>query len=76
MALATAALKNSIKAAFKDQSTKTDDPVAALDDLADKLSKAVESFIKTGTVNTSVSGACATPAGPGTITGSGTGTIS
>jgi|BioPla2DNA2_1021312.scaffolds.fasta_scaffold10529_7 hypothetical protein len=75
MPLATPTLKQQIIDAFEAQMTKTENPEAAINDLADKLSKAIEAFVKSGDVNTTVTGACATPAGPGTISGTGTGTI-
>jgi hypothetical protein len=76
MALVKSTLKSAILNAFKAQQSKEENPDGALDDLADKLSAAIESYVKSATVSTTVTGACATPAGPGTITGSGTGTLS
>lgn len=75
MALVKDTLKAGILAAFKAQQKKEADPDAALNDLADKLATAIDTYIKSGTVTTVVTGACATPAGPGTINGSGTGSV-
>jgi len=65
MALIKEILKTAIYAAFKSQITKKENPDAALEDLSDKLATAIDAYIKTGTVT----GACITPTGPGTITG-------
>ena len=43
---------------------------------ADQLSTLIDTYMKSATVTTTVTGVCATPAGAGTITGSGQGTIS
>ena len=79
MALNKTLLKTQIKQALEDQRVKEDNPSAALDDLATKLSNAIDSFVKSGTVSTSVNTTVtgSSPAGPvtGTGTGSGTGTI-
>jgi hypothetical protein len=68
MALVKATLKAQIKAAFQAQSSKTDNPAAALDDLADQIATAVDAYIKSATI-TNVP-ALISPAGPvsGTIT--------
>lgn len=54
-----------------------DAPAVAMGNLADELATVIDAYIKTATVSTSVSttvtGACATPAGPGTIEGTGSG---
>ncbi len=76
MALVKDTLKTQIEAAFKAQSSKKDKPEDALADLADKIATAIDSYVKSATVNTAVTGTCATPAGPGTITGTGNGTLS
>jgi hypothetical protein len=80
MALATTSLKTAIKAAFVAQSSKKDNPDAAWDDLADKISKAVETFVKSGTVTVAtgipVSTAGSATAQTGATTSTGTGTIS
>lgn len=47
MALDTTSLKASIKAAFSDQESKMDNPDNALNDLADKIGDALETWIKT-----------------------------
>ena len=56
MALNKAQLKSDIKAAFVAQQDKTENPEAAIDDLADKISTAIDSYIKGATI-------FATPAG-------------
>jgi hypothetical protein len=76
MALVKETLKAEIKAAFDAQSAKKENPVEALSDLADKLATAFDNYIKSATVSTTVNGTCATPAGAGTIAGSGTGGLS
>lgn len=45
----------------------------ALGNLADEIATQVDAYIKTATVSTTVAGICATPAGPGTIEGTGSG---
>ncbi|MBN2669991.1 MAG: hypothetical protein JXR60_12290 [Bacteroidales bacterium] len=68
MALDKISLKSSIKQAFNDQRSNTNDPDAALDDLAAKIADAVEVFVKSGTVNTTVetTGTAAAQTGTGT----------
>lgn len=46
MALNKAQLKASIKAAFVSQAEKTENPEAALDDLAGKIADAIDSYVK------------------------------
>lgn len=46
------------------------------EEAADKLATIIIDFVKTATVTTTVTGTCATPAGAGTIAGSGTGKLS
>ena len=65
MALVKETLKTAIFAAFKAQQSKTENPDAALNDIADKLATAIDTYIKSGTVT----GTCDTPAGAGTIAG-------
>lgn len=43
-------LKSEIKAAFQDQKDKTENPEAALDDLATKIADAIDSYIKGATI--------------------------
>lgn len=76
MALVKNTLKTAIEAAFTAQANKEENPAAALSDLADKLATAFDDYIKSATVSTAVTGTCATPAGAGTITGSGAGGLS
>lgn len=75
MALNTVSLKTAIKNLLQEM-VQENDSESGMDTFADKLSKAMETFVKSGTVNTTVTGTCATPAGAGTISGNGTGTIS
>jgi hypothetical protein len=76
MALVKEILRTAIEAAFSAQSGKKENPAAALSDLADKLATAIDTYIKSATVSTTVTGACTTPAGAGTIAGKGTGGLS
>ena len=46
MALNKAELKQSIKAAFENQVSKTENPAAALDDLAGKIADAIDAYVK------------------------------
>ena len=75
MALNKAALMAAIRQAFTDQTSKEDNGPAAIADLASKIADAVDTFVKSGTVNTTVTGTCATPSGPGTIAGTGIGNV-
>lgn len=73
MALDKTILKNEIKSLMQDMMQKEN---ASFDEFATRLSDAVDEYVKTATVSTTVTGACATPAGAGTISGTGTGTLS
>jgi len=73
MALVKTTLTNAIFNAFKSQQSKQQNPDDALKDLADKLATAFDDYIKSGTVNTTVTGSSVSG---GPVTGSGTGTIS
>ncbi|MDR2964039.1 MAG: hypothetical protein LBU90_10475 [Bacteroidales bacterium] len=68
MALVKTSLKTAIMAAFKAQQNKTDNPEGALNDLADKLATAIDTYIKSGTVNVTVAttGSATAQAGTGT----------
>ena len=72
MALNKQALKAAIQDAFDSESDKQVDPLEARERIAEKLANAIESFVKSGTVSTQVTGTC--PAGA--VTGSGSGNIS
>lgn len=80
MALSQTALKSSIKdilTANLAETKKT--PSEMLDGIANQLATVITDYIKTATITTTivvapVTGACATPAGPGTITGTTTAT--
>ena len=75
--LIKATLQAQLAAAFKQIDLGNED---ASNKVAEIIADYIDAYIKTATitVNTTVTGVCATPAGPGTITGagSGTGTIS
>jgi len=72
MALVSAALKAQLEADFKGINLGSDDAAAKV---AEAIATRVDAYIKSATitVNTTVTGVCATPAGPGTITGTGSG---
>lgn len=72
MALVKDTLKAAIYAAFAEARTKTDDPEAAMNRLADQIATAIDTFVKSGTVSTVVTGTC--PAGA--VNGTGTGSMS
>lgn len=74
MALLKETLKAQILAAFQKQAAKkkeTDDPAKSAEELADDLASAIDAYIKTATVNTTVTGA--SPSGP--VTGTGVGSL-
>jgi hypothetical protein len=70
-------LKADLESDFKSIKLGNDDAAAKV---AEAVANRLDAYIKTATVtvNTTVTGTCATPSGPGTIvgTGSGTATIS
>ena len=89
MALNLSKFKSDLKAALKtaqasnfdlDPSNPDTAKDKAMENLANAIAEQVDAYIKTATVSTTVSttvtGACATPAGPGTIEGAGTGSLS
>ena len=80
MALNLAKFKTDLKTALLAAQEKNQkDGVSvdtALGNLADEIATQVDAYIKTATVSTTVTGACATPAGPGTIEGTGSGGLS
>lgn len=69
MPLNKEALKNDLKEMFASRPQNDDQA-------AEKLATIIIKHIKTATVSTTVTGTCATPAGEGTIVGSGTGSLS
>lgn len=71
MALNKAALKQAIKGLLEDLSTKVDNPEQSREDFAERLSTAIDTFVKTGTVNVTV----ATTGTAAAQTGTGTGGI-
>ncbi len=75
MALSKVLLKTGIKSAFIKQANKksvNDDPMISIEELSEDLSNVIYNFIKTGTVNTVVTGSSVSG---GPVTGKGTGTI-
>lgn len=80
MALNLTKFKSDLKTALLSAQAKNQkdgvDIDTAMKNLADEIATQVDAYIKTAQVTTSVTGTCATPAGPGTITGSGTGSLS
>lgn len=80
MALNLTKFKEDLKTALlKAQAKNQKDGVSvdtALGNLADEIATQVDAYIKTATVSTTVTGTCATPAGAGTIQGSGSGGLS
>ena len=48
---------------------------ASDDEAAEMLATIITDYVKTATVTTTATGTCATPAGAGTIAGSGTGQL-
>jgi hypothetical protein len=68
MALDKATLKNEIKSLLQDMMQKEN---ASFEEFATRLSDAVDVYVKTGTISTTVTGTC--PAGA--VAGTGTGTI-
>lgn len=73
MPLVKATLEQQLKADFAAIRLGEDDAAAKV---AAAIATRVDAYIKsaTVTVNTTVTGVCATPAGPGTVTAAGTGT--
>lgn len=69
MALNKSILKSNLKAVFSSR-PKSDD------EAAEKLAEVIFNFVKSATVTTTVIGTCETPSGPGTVTGTGTGSLS
>jgi len=72
MALNKAILKTQLKALQQEMKGREDD---SMDYYAEQLATIIDAYIKTATVSTTVTGSCATPAGPGTIAGTGTGVL-
>ena len=72
MALVKQTLKTDIKSILNSLKTKTDQ-AQAIDEFADRLATAIDNYIKTATVNTTVTGSSASG---GAVTGTGTGTLS
>lgn len=63
--LNTASLIDAIKAAFNAESDVEVNPAEARQRTATAMANAIDAFVRSGTVT----GTCATPSGPGTITG-------
>ena len=66
------ALKSNIQALLAEMRTREEN---ADEYFADQLSTLIDSYLKSATVLTTVTGTCAMPAGAGTIAGTGTGTL-
>lgn len=73
MALDKTILAQALKAAFDAQSDKQVDPAAARAQQAEQVADAIDAFIKSGSVQTTVTGTSATG---GAVTGTGLGNIS
>lgn len=73
MALDKATLQAGIKAAFDKQKNETSDRDACLAKIAEDIANAIDTYVKSGTVATTVTG---TIVSGGAVTGTGTGTIS
>lgn len=71
MALNTSGLKADIKKVLTEEKEKTDNS-SSIDNLAEQLASAIEKFVKSGTVNTTVN----TTGSASAQTGTGTGGIS
>lgn len=76
MALNKEILKTQIKDAFISQLDKEQNTLLCIDDLAGKIASAVDVYVRSAIVTTTVTGTCATPSGAGTIVGTGTGNLS
>lgn len=75
MPLNKAILEAALLAALTEQANKTqvsDDPAVSRQQLATKIADAIDLFVKSGLVNTTVTGT--SPSGP--VTGTGTGSVS
>ena len=73
MPLVKETLKTGIKGLLTDMRTKEE---ISDEYFADQLATLIDAYIKSATVTTTVTGTCATPAGAGTIAGSGQGNLS
>lgn len=76
MPLVKSALEQMILAAFEKQAGKTDekdDPKKSREELAADLASAIDTFIKSGTVNTTITGVDGTGS---PVTGTGVGSVS
>jgi len=72
MALVKSVLKAEIKSALQEMFNTTENPQAAMETYAEKLSTAIDNYIKSGDVNTTV----ITAGSPTSHTGTGTGKVS
>lgn len=73
MALNKSALQTSLESIFNDLN-----PEKTPADVAQQMADAIDTFVKSGTVSTTVTGTTspAVPGAPSTVTGTGTGSIS
>lgn len=70
MSLDKAGLKTAIKDLLSDMAGRDNDPEQAREDFATQLSNAIDTYVKTGTVNVTVSTTGTATAQTGTGTGS------
>lgn len=70
MALDKTGLKTAIKNLLNDLSTRESDPATAREDFATAISNAIDTFVKSGTVDVTVSTTGTSSAQTGTGTGS------
>ena len=71
MPLVKATLENAIKALLEEEKAKEDDGSSSIDNIASKLATAIDTYIKSGTVMTTV----ATTGSASAQTGTGVGNI-
>lgn len=70
MPLVKSVLENAIKALLTEEKAKEDDGSSSIDNIASKLATAIDAYIKSGTVMTTVVTAGSATAQTGTGTGS------
>lgn len=76
MALVSSVLAMQLEQAFLSALNNTEvEPAVAAKTIANQIATAIDAYIKSATVQTTVTGTCTTAAGPGAIVGTGTGTL-
>lgn len=76
MALVSSVLAMQLEQVFLSALNNTEvEPAVAAKTMANQMATAIDAYIKSATVQTTVTGTCANAAGPGTIVGAGTGTL-